>query len=448
MNKKYFILLAGILAAHLLLLAVLKFTAWPEMLLWPYLIVKGWLPYTDIAIAHTPLMLVKLAFFYKIFGVGIIQLKAFTWALILILDFLVYWISRKLWNEKVALVAVAFFVFWQVFFEGNGLWFDLFMGIPIFVSYYFVKSKNFVWAGIFWALAFISKQTAFWFLIPIGLEFLLSKKYLVERAKGFVLGTLVIVIPAILILWFFGTLRDFYRWAIDFGIFILPRAQGQVQLPDLKNLAISLFPFAVFLPLFFMKKKGSFNLFLWAVVGAMGAYPRFEYFHFQPAIPYLAIASALVFTSEWHKKDLVKAFIPVYVLGSLYLFGGFFMRNYKEGVRFYESDVQDVVSYIKSNTSAGDRIFVLNYWDNVYALSGTLPAARPWVPQLSWYMDAPGIQEKMVSDLTSSKPKLIIENPYEPIGLGAYKPFLITDYVSKNYKLKERVDNLDILIQK
>ena len=69
------LILAGILVVHLFLLIYLKFTAWPEMTLWPYLITKGWLPYQDIAIAHTPLMIGLLAIVYKIFGVGILQLK-------------------------------------------------------------------------------------------------------------------------------------------------------------------------------------------------------------------------------------------------------------------------------------------------------------------------------------------------------------------------------------
>jgi hypothetical protein len=441
LRKNYLIFLGFLMLFHLGFLLKLRFTAWPEMLLWPYLMIKGWLPYTDIAIAHTPLMIVKLAVFFKIFGVGILQLKTFTLILIMLLDILVYWISKKLWGVKTAIVAVGFFAFWQIFFEGNGLWFDLFMGVAALASFYFAKSKFFIWAGVFWALAFISKQTAVWFLFPIGLELLKNTKEL----KKFVLGVLWVIIPSTLILWKVGILPDFYKWAIDFGIFVLPKAQGQVQLPDLKNLAISLFPFTVFLPIFVMNRKESLSLLLWSLAGMMGALPRFEYFHFQPALPYLAIGSSLIFIGNWHKKEIAKVFIPIYVIGSLYLFGGFFMRNFGEGTRFFEGDVEDVTAYVKSNTQENDKIFVLNYWDNVYALSGTVPATRPWIPQLSWYMSAPGVQEKMVSDLTTIQPVLILENSYESIGLGSYKPVLVNDYVAKNYKLKERVYGVNIL---
>ena len=161
----FFVLVVILL--HFILLISLKFTAWPEMTLWPYLITKGWLPYRDIAIAHTPLMLIKLAVFYKIFGTGILQLKIFTWLLILFFDGIVFVIAKKLWSFKTAFIAVCAFVFWQTFFDGNGLWFDLFMGVLTFISFYFIQKKKYLWAGVFWALAFASKQTAVWFLAPI-----------------------------------------------------------------------------------------------------------------------------------------------------------------------------------------------------------------------------------------------------------------------------------------
>jgi hypothetical protein len=219
-------------------------------------------------------------------------------------------------------------------------------------------------------------------------------------------------------------------------------------LPDLKNLITSIFPFLIFIPLISKSKIHNLNLLIWAIAGSLGAYPRFEYFHFQPAIPFLAIASGIFFSTKFSKDTLIKTFIVFYALGSVYLFGGFFMRNFKEGVRFYGSDVQDVVSYIKSNTTSNDKIFVMNWWDNIYPLTDTLPATDPWVPQLSWYMEIPGVQEKMVEGLVSSKPGLIILNPYSETGLSAYVPQKVYNYVIANYKFKEQVDGLKILVLK
>lgn len=447
-RKNYLILVVFTILLHLILLVKFKFTAWPEMLLWPYLNIHGWQIYRDIAIAHTPLLLWKLDIFYALFGAGILQLKIFTWSLILFFDLLLYFISIKLWGRKIAMVALGFFVFWQVFFEGNGLWFDLFMGGISLITFYFVQTKKWFWAGLLLALAVISKQTAIWFLVPILFSAWDKWPEFKKRLMGLALGGIPVLILFMALLLLFRILPDFWNWAVNFGIFELPRAQGQIQLPDLKNLAISLFPFTIFLPLFLIRKKDSLSLFLWGFAGLMGAYPRFEYFHFQPAVFYLAIASALVFTSAWHKRDFVKAFIPIYALGSLYLFGGFFMRNWNEGTRFYETDVQDVVSYVKSNTRKDDKIFVLNYWDSVYTLSSTQPATDPWIPQLSWYMDKDGIQEAMINGLKETRPKFIVFNPYLETGLGSYKPVKVFNYIAANYRLKDKVDGIEILIPK
>jgi len=144
MFKNWKFLLLIILGVHLFLLTQLMFTAWPEMTLWPYLMNSGWLPYTDIAIAHTPLLLVKLLLFYKIFGVGILQLKIFTWITILLSDVLIFLIAKKLWNLKVAFVSLIASIILSIFYDGNGLWFDLFLVPMILGSYYFLKQKGII----------------------------------------------------------------------------------------------------------------------------------------------------------------------------------------------------------------------------------------------------------------------------------------------------------------
>jgi hypothetical protein len=413
------------------------------MVLWPYLIKSGWLPYCDIAIAHTPFLIAILTIYYKLFGVGILQLKIFTWCLIIGLDLLVFGIVKKLWNEKFALITVAAFAFWQLFFDGNGLWFDLFMGVFTLSSYYFIRQKKYFWVGIFWALAFISKQTAVWFLIPIGLT--LTNKDL-KPLFEFIKGTILILIIFVLSLWAFGMLPAFYQWAIHFGIFILPNAEGQIQFPDLKPLAVSTFPFLIFIPLIWKNAKKNLNLLLWAFAGCLGAYPRFEYFHFQASLPFLAIAISLVLTDMKKIGRLWKILITIYLIGSVFLFADYWIKNWGEGTRFYEQDVADVVSFVNYSTKSGDRIFVLNWWDNIYALTDTLPSTDPWMPQLSWYMDLPGIQDKIVKDLSVSPPKLIVYYPYTDSGLSSYIPQKVYDYITKNYRLSQKVDDLEILI--
>ncbi|HKB88283.1 MAG TPA: hypothetical protein VKC53_01400 [Patescibacteria group bacterium] len=446
--KKFPSLLVIILALHLFLLLKLKFTAWPEMLLWPYLIVHGLLPYRDIAIAHTPNLLIILSLIYKVFGVGVFQLKIYTWAVIIFTDFLLFWVINKLSNKnsllfnskKVAIIAVSLFVFWQVFYDGNGLWFDSMIApISLFV-FFLIHKKKYLWAGVLWVIMFFTKQTAIWFLIPIIFSL---KKY-----RDFIYGGTVTVIIYFLATLFWGNLPNFYEWAIKFGVFVLPRSQGQIQFPDLKNMLIALFPFSIFIPYFIKMKSKVANLPLWALAGSMTAYPRFEFFHFQPGLPFLAMSSAIVLTNLNKRDRFLKMFIALYALVSIYLFTNFFIRNWQEGTRFFESDVSDVANYVKNNTTPGDKIFVMNWWDNVYALTNTLPATNPWVPQLYWYQEIQGVQDREVADLIASKPRLILLQDYSESGLASYKPQKVYDYVILNYKLKEKIDGIEILIPK
>lgn len=438
----------GILTFHLLALFNMKFTAWPEMLAWPYLMVNSWLPYKDIAIAHTPNLLFALAGFFKIFGVGILQLKVFTWFLVLLADFVLFFVLSRLWKggKAKAILATFAFVVLQVFYDGNGLWFEIaLVPLSIMLFYLTTKRKYFI-SGVVWALMFFTKQTAVWFLIPFLLSLYSKDKIKLEALKKFIFGSLIVTSCYLVLFWTLGIFWDFYKWAINFGIFILPKSQGQIQLPALRTLAISLFPLTVFIPLILKKDKLGIKLFIWSLFGAMGAYPRFEYFHVQPALPFVAIAISHFFYEIYDKQKPHKIFLGLYIFGIALLISGFFIRNVSEGVRFYESDVSDVVNHVKQNTNPGEKIFVVNYWDNIYPLTNTLPAVDPLVPQLQWYMEQPNVQEKIVLDLENNRPRTIVIKKYTESGLSAYIPKVLFEYIKKNYLHKETVSGIDIFV--
>ena len=117
------------------------------------------------------------------------------------------------------------------------------------------------------------------------------------------------------------------------------------------------------------------------------------------------------------------------------------------GDRFFEPEVLEVVDYIKDKSESDDKIYVLNAWDSVYALSNTLPA-RPWIPHLPWYMELPGVQEKIVTDLESEKPEMIVMREYTELGLSSYKPELIDKFITENYEISDKIDGHLILLPK
>lgn len=372
-----------------------NFTAWPEMLAWPYLMLQGWLPYKDIAIAHNPLMLFDLVIFFKLFGVGIMQLKIYTWLLIAVNACLVYFVSNKFWNKMVAALSFVAYLILLIVFEGNGLWFDLAMTPFAILLFYTLKNKDYLWTGIIFALGFLTKQTFIYFAFPV--VYYLFRSILVRKnIFRFILGSGIIFIPFTFGLLYFGILDDYYNWAIKFGILYLPNAVGQISLPNLKQLVFVIFPFL------FLLFSTHYSLITFALVGLMGVYPRFELFHFQPALPFVAIVLA---TTIYSKKNIIlKIIISVFFI--LYAIYGI-SRQLGDTTRFYESDVQKVSLKITNHTSSISSLYVVNYWDNLYALTNTKPP-KPLIPYIPWYLSYNNNIDLIVDNLKSEMVDAIV----------------------------------------
>jgi len=391
----------------------INFTAWPEMLAWPHLILNGWLPYRDIAIAHNPLLIAVLALFYKMFGVGILQLKIFTWILIFLNSFLTYFVTSKFWNKKKAILVAALYLLLCIIYEGNGLWFDLALVPFALLLYYFVRLKMYVLAGIVFALGFLTKQTFIYLLIPVLISEIKNKNTLLTRSEKFLRGSLVVAILFLIIMFVFGIADDFYLWAVKFGIFYLPGAEGQVLMPTLKQFIFSVAPFLV---LFL-----NFTLVPWILAGIAGVYPRFELFHFQPALPFLAIAvSNIIFSKQ---KILIKSIIVVFIFAFLFLG---LKRQIGTNTRFYEPEVIKITDEI--NKAGTKEIYIVNYWDNIYALTNTIPATRPLIPYIPWYLNYANDKESIINNLKLKMPKVLVVNEKDKLDWVE-----LTDFIEKFY---------------
>ena len=432
------------IVVHLIILAMTQFTAWPEMLLWPYLILKGWLPYKDIAIAHTPILFTDLTIFYKIFGIGAIQLKIYTWLLILLTDGLLFWIVRKIWKTELALIAILLYIPLQLYYGGNGLWFDLALAPLVLLIYYCLRKQNYLWAGICWGIAFFTKQTAIWFLIPVFV--MLLKTDLFKGIKNFAKGTILISLPILAIIYLLGILPNFFYWAVKFGIGVLPTASGQILFPTIKQMLVAVFPIALLFLARLRLHKPSTTLLLWGVFGVLGVYPRWELFHFQPGLPFIAIGLALMLLSFPKMKVVEKSVLLIGLALFLIVIARQTERTWGQEDRFFEPQILQASAYIKNNTSKDDKIYVFNTWDNIYVLSDTLPAIRSWIPGLGWYVGLSGVQERMIAQLAEGRPRYIVIGQYDDTNSWVYKSELILDFIRKNYVIKDKIGELSILI--
>ena len=370
----------------------ISFTAWPEMLAWPYLMLQGWLPYRDIAIAHNPLLLFDLVVFYKLFGIGIVQLKIYTWLLIAVNAYLTFFVASKYLNKKIGYVSILVYLLLCIVFQGNGLWFDLALAPFGLLLYFCIQERKYFWSGIVFALGFLTKQTFIWFLIPVAYIVLKDIKRL-KIYLPFVYGVFSILILFIGALYLFGIADDFYFWAIKFGILYLPNAAGQLQFPSIKEFGFAMLPFAAILvyP----------EIFPWVVAGSLGVYPRWELFHFQPALPFLAITISSLFANN--KINLFK--IITLILFIWHISIGI-ERVSGSNTRFYEPQVRSVVNEIKKRNSR--EIYVANYWDNIYALTHTIPATKPLIPYIPWYIEYGDTKNIIMNNLKVKMPESII----------------------------------------
>lgn len=374
----------------------LTYTAWPEMLAWPYLILQGWLPYRDIAIAHNPLLLLDLVIFFKLFGVGIMQLKIYTWILIAVNACLTYYVGKKFWSKNIGLLSSFLYLVLCVIFEGNGLWFDLALTPFALLLYLFLKEKKYVWAGVVFALGFLTKQTFIYFAVPVGIAMIKNNGLKIKEISKFIFGLIPVFAIFTLYLFTNNLISDYYNWAIKFGILYLPTAVGQISFPTLKQLLFAIAPFliAVF--------GADYLVLIFMVVGALGVYPRWELFHFQPALPFLSIVLA---TFVYSKRNIFLKSLII-VCSILYMVYGV-SRQIGSNTRFYEPEVQKVVSLITNHKSLNTSTYVINYWDNIYALTG-IESSKPLIPYIPWYLNYGESKNIILNNLKSETPDVIV----------------------------------------
>jgi len=190
MKKSIVIIVLAALVVHVFLLSGLRFTAWPEMLSYPYLRNNGFLLYKDMIHPYPPVLTMALSIIYKLFGYKLIVLKVFTWLIILVNDVLIFLIVKKMVNsERWAVISVIFYVLIQPFLEGNQLWFDLAIVPFILLSTYCILQKKFFWSGLFLGVAILTKQTVGLYLV-FGILYIAYRERNFKKVLLFLLGRL------------------------------------------------------------------------------------------------------------------------------------------------------------------------------------------------------------------------------------------------------------------
>lgn len=433
------VILIGLLILHLLILANLQFTAWPEMFSYPYLLNNGFNLYKDIALPYQPVLVLLLSGIYKIFGMNLLTLQIFTSCIILFSDFLIFLISQKILGEKLlSLVPLALYIAIQPLTSGDMLWFDLATVPFILLAIISLLNDKYFLFGVFLGGAFFIKQQVGVAIALVLIYLLLTKKF--SNLFKSALGLLIIALLVSLYVLKTGIINDYIFWTFTVPTVWYPKLPGYSNWPTFPQLImISI----IFLPGIVLTLKNlktsrmSLKIILLFWIGLfIVAFPRFDYFRFQPALVAYIILVALLLK----KANIAILCLPI--LLAIFILSPDNLGNINLPTRFYGPGELALAKHIEQLSSTPDKIYLLGVPSIEYVLSNRLPP-KPWVDNYVWYMEIEGIQDKVLAGFQKEKPKLILwktpksGNWYD---LGVYQPQKIVEYIMINY---EKTGNLN-----
>lgn len=445
---------------HILILSNLQFTAWPEVLGYPYLFANGFSLYKDMIVPYPPGLIWILASIYELFSYNPEVLKYFTWFLIISIDLLIILIFENLKIGKTAFFFFFLYIFLQPFLDGNMLWFDIattpFLLLAFIFSINFSRNKHYkdiFWIGLFLGLAMLIKQIAivyFFAFILWYLFFLTKKKKLFHPLIFFSLGLGIPMGFLLLSLNIEGVIWDFWNWTVFYPLTQWSKFPGYVAFEiSRRTFVVLVLLFLPLLGLLLIKRKNYKEIFVLTILffGAtiLAIYPRFSFFHFQPSLTLLIVFLAQLFTILGNK---IRPYYTVLVIScfSLVIYLLSKQTIFSTEIRFYGEADKKLVKKIIQENSSNEKIFLLGPNSSSYALTGRLPP-KPWADNFGWYLEIPGVQEWVIEGFVKSPPKTIYRTTPFPgnwFDLGAYQPKKILAYINDNYTLKERFENTEI----
>lgn len=433
---------------HLFLLFHFQFTAWPEMFSYPYLLNNGFNLYKDIALPYQPLLPLILANVYNFFGYNLSTLQSFTWFLIILSDVLIFLISLKTFGKKlISLVPLILFIPLQTFSDGNMLWFDLatlpFILSGILAYVYLNGLKRYFWLGFFLSAAFFIKQQTGISILFLVIAFLYKKYF--RELLFFFLGSIPLIIFVSFYIFSNRIISDYIFWTFTVPLYWYPKFPGYTNLPQYKDLIIILL---IFLPGIYLTRRSieknddRFYISSFLLLGAFAsAFPRFEYFRFQPAIALYIVVLILVLSKT---RQRIVLLIPIVLASVLLLKNN--LSALDQPVRFYGKKEINLSRSIATISRPNEKIFILNDSSLSYVLSNRLPP-KPWVDNYVWYLEIAGMQDKVIQGLINDQPAIVFRksplagNRYD---LGTYEPKSIVYYIEQNYRKSGMIDDIEI----
>ena len=421
-----------VIVLHLLILWILEFSPSPEFMIFPYLARLGWVPYREIVDHHFP------GIFFAINWnlLGFVTAKGLHFLLLAVVgttSAFIYFLTKKFYSQKAALLSVIIFAFWQPIYGGSILWIDLFLPLLLLPALYFLLSKKWFLAGLLLGLAILCKQNTILLVIPSAIVAFRNGKKGAIFFGGLIVPAIYLLIK--LIVW--QNWDDFWFWNVVFNLKHYATLAG--KFPSFNDLLKLIPPFIFILPVLYSKISHKWVFGSWILVLLLGFAPRFGLEHFQASLPFMVILVA-EFISQQRAKVMGFALgLGILSTGWFYLAPQPYLQT-----RYFDQETLEVVQYVLDNTTPGDTIFLLGAQPHIYALTNTVPPGRYFTFHMPWLLKFNG--DKALEAVSNNPPKLVIfdiNSRVDGLSIRQYANFLV-EYVEGSYQRIESIGGYSI----
>jgi len=421
-------------------------------IVYAWLVGKGEVIYKDFFEHHPPLTTLLGVPFAILIGPSPEGFRLLSCVTMVTTTLIVFLISKKLYNEDIAVLSALAFILLEIIFFG--FWFvaepfiALALSLSILCALYSDSSSKplqyMLASGFFAGAAFLLKPQAVIFIALVAAVLWKNSRNL-RFPAAFLSGALAIFILATLYFAVNGAGTQFIYYGYLFTVF---EGKGDFQKPTPSTLyeSILVMFLAIFLAFssFSMWSSKSIPsstkllLFTWLFSSLTFSFPRVDAFHFVPALPALAVLLL--------RKDMGAVYRGILIAGAVI---GILLLLSVISAPFPDERIlcdYSVAEYLAKHTTLDEKIFVAPFSPQIYAYANRGHVSRYPIHE-SWFMSTE-IENEVINDLEENKPRYICYFNYtfdRGETMQDYAPNLYA-YIQSNYRMEARFDECSAFI--
>ncbi len=433
-----FRLASFVIPLSLLLILLLRssFFPYPEILTEIYFLKAGMLPYTQINDQHFPGVMLSPVNLGT-FGITTVGNLRTVHLSLIIVNFIILFKLLKRSRPVIKLTSLMLYSLFLFSWEGNTLWVDSFITTLALTGFYLLESG---WAfrnslshlitGLIFGFLLTFKQHGIFLGLTAGI-WVASHRPPIKQLGLFILGGILPMAVNILYLYQIGVFKDFWFWTVSHNLTGYAGLEGRWPIfgEGVRFLAV-IFPALV---VTWVAKRMSYPHLLFLLSVLFYVFPRFGLIHAQIALP---IAVYLI-----SRKLPLTLIVSLLLLGTVFTFR-VLVKDTPGKIFFYDSNTQEIIDYVKTNTQSNKPIYVYGVNDNIYHLTQTLPPQKIWIELLKGNI-IPGVEDTLISTLSTDPPQFVLVDPQASIDGQKIREFTpkIYAYLQDNFRRKINLSN-------